>query len=76
MAQRTLIIFKPDCLHRGLVSTLLQSWENKGFRIEQLKVATPTVADMERHYAEHVGKPFYPALITRYSPTRYLITIF
>ncbi len=67
MVERTLIIFKPDCLRRGLVSTLLRKWEDKGFHIEQLKVATPSTADMASHYAEHFGKSFYRALIERYT---------
>ena len=65
--ERTLVIFKPDALQRGMVSKLLRSWERKGLRIVALRLEHASLADMERHYAEHKGKPFYEALVTRMS---------
>jgi nucleoside-diphosphate kinase len=61
--QRTLIIFKPDCVHRRLVGAILQRFEAKGLRIAALKlIAVPRVI-AEHHYAEHKGKPFFEGLI-------------
>jgi nucleoside-diphosphate kinase len=56
--QRTLIIFKPDCLQRRLVGTILQRCEAKGLRMVALKLIRVDRALAERHYAEHQGKPF------------------
>jgi nucleoside-diphosphate kinase len=61
--QRTLIIFKPDCVQRRLVGAILQRCEAKGLRIAALKLIRVDRALAERHYAEHQGKPFFEGLI-------------
>jgi nucleoside-diphosphate kinase len=60
---RTLIIFKPDCLQRRLVGTILQRFEAKGLRLVALKLIRVDRALAEKHYAEHLGKPFFEGLI-------------
>ena len=61
--QRTLIIFKPDCVQRRLVGQILQRFEAKGLRIAALKLMKVDRALGEKHYAEHQGKPFFNGLI-------------
>jgi nucleoside-diphosphate kinase len=61
--QRTLIIFKPDCVQRRLVGTILQRFEAKGLRLAALKLIRVDRALGEKHYAEHKGKPFFEGLI-------------
>lgn len=61
--QRTLIIFKPDCVQRRLVGQILQRFESKGLRIAALKLLKVDRALAEKHYAEHKGKPFYEGLV-------------
>ena len=61
--QRTLIIFKPDCVQRRLVGTILQRFEAKGLRLAALKLIRVDRALGEKHYAEHQGKPFFEGLI-------------
>jgi nucleoside-diphosphate kinase len=61
--QRTLIIFKPDCVQRRLVGSILARFEAKGLRIAALKLIRVDRALAERHYAEHKGKPFFEGLI-------------
>jgi nucleoside-diphosphate kinase len=61
--QRTLIIFKPDCVHRRLVGSLLERFEAKGLRIAALKLMQVDRALGEKHYAEHKGKPFFEGVI-------------
>jgi nucleoside-diphosphate kinase len=60
--ERTLIIFKPDCVQRRLVGQVLARFENKGLNLIALKMIkiTPTLA--KQHYAEHVSKGWYPTL--------------
>ncbi len=62
--QRTLIIFKPDCVQRRLVGAILQRFETKGLRIVALKLIRVNRALGEKHYAEHKGKPFFEGLIS------------
>jgi len=61
--QRTLIIFKPDCVQRRLVGSILERFEAKGLRIAALKLIRVDRGLAERHYAEHQGKPFFGGLI-------------
>ncbi|WP_422926247.1 nucleoside-diphosphate kinase [Singulisphaera sp. PoT] len=61
--QKTLIIFKPDCVQRRLVGQILQRFESKGLRIAGLKLIQVDRALGEKHYAEHQGKPFFEGLI-------------
>ncbi len=62
--QRTLIIFKPDCVQRRLVGAILTRFEAKGLRIAALKLMRVDRAIAEKHYAEHQGKPFFEGLIS------------
>jgi nucleoside-diphosphate kinase len=61
--QRTLIIFKPDCVQRRLVGAILERFESKGLRIVALKLIQVDRGLAEKHYAEHQGKPFFEGLI-------------
>jgi nucleoside-diphosphate kinase len=62
--QRTLILLKPDCVHRRLVGSLLQRFEQKGLRLVGLKFVQASRELAERHYAVHKGKPFYESLLS------------
>ena len=62
MAQKTLIIIKPDGVQRGLVGEIILRLERKGLKIVALKMLQVTHEIARRHYAEHIDKPFYPAL--------------
>ncbi len=61
--QRTLIICKPDCVQRRLVGEVLRRFEAKGLRIAALKFMNVDRLLAERHYAEHLGKPFFESLL-------------
>jgi nucleoside-diphosphate kinase len=60
--ERTLVLFKPDCLQRRLVGRLLSRFEDKGFNLVAMKLMRVTPELAARHYAEHVHKSWYPAL--------------
>ena len=62
MAERTLVFVKPDGVHRGLVGEVISRFERKGLQIIELSVRTLDPEFADRHYAEHVGKPWYPQL--------------
>jgi nucleoside-diphosphate kinase len=61
--QKTLIIFKPDCVQRRLVGTILARFEAKGLRVAALKLLQVEQSLAERHYAEHRERPFFAGLI-------------
>jgi len=60
--ERTFVMFKPDCMERGLLGSILSRFERKGLRLIALKMLRITPDLAKQHYAEHVEKPFYPGL--------------
>ena len=61
-AQRTLVIFKPDAVRRGLVGNILSRFESKGLDIVALELRHIEQSHADAHYAEHVERDFYPPL--------------
>jgi nucleoside-diphosphate kinase len=61
--QKTLILLKPDCVHRRLVGSVLGRFEQKGLRLAGLKLVQAGRDLAEKHYAVHKGKPFYESLL-------------
>lgn len=60
--ERTLILLKPDCVQRRLIGRILSRFEDKGLNLVAMKLIRVSPELAKRHYAEHVSKPFYPAL--------------
>ena len=60
MAERTLVLLKPDAVQRGLVGGIIARLEGRGLKIAGLKMMQMDMALARRHYAEHVDKPFFP----------------
>src|SRR5262245_48140608 len=61
--QQTLVLLKPDCVHRRLVGGLVQRFEQKGLRLAGMKLVQASRSLAEKHYAVHKGKPFYDSLL-------------
>jgi nucleoside-diphosphate kinase len=61
--ERTLILVKPDAFARGLTGEIIARFERKGLALVALKLTTLDRDLAERHYAEHVGKPFFEELV-------------
>ncbi|GAA3686432.1 nucleoside-diphosphate kinase [Arthrobacter ginkgonis] len=61
--ERTLVLVKPDGVQRGLTGTILSRIEAKGYRLAELKQVAASRELLEKHYEEHVGKPFYEPLV-------------
>ena len=61
--EKTLILVKPDGVARGLVGEVISCIEAKGYAIDSLRMLQADRALLEKHYAEHVGKPFYEPLV-------------
>ncbi|ADB15209.1 Nucleoside-diphosphate kinase [Pirellula staleyi DSM 6068] len=60
--QRTLVLLKPDAVQRRLMGRILTRFEDKGLNVIAMKMLRVTPELSAKHYAEHVSKPFYPAL--------------
>jgi nucleoside-diphosphate kinase len=63
LADRTLILIKPDGVRRGLIGTVISRLEARGLRIIAMDLRTLEREVAEVHYGEHVGKPFFGPLI-------------
>lgn len=61
--ERSLIIFKPDCVHRMLVGRILARFEEKGLRLAGMKLQKSPRSQVEKHYEVHKGRPFYDSLV-------------
>ena len=61
--ERTFAALKPDAIKRGLMGKILSRFEDKGYKIIAMKLINVSKDLASKHYAEHVGKPFYDSLI-------------
>ncbi len=60
--EHTFVMLKPDCVQRRLAGRILARFEDKGMNIVAMKMLRISPELSKQHYAEHVSKPFYPAL--------------
>jgi nucleoside-diphosphate kinase len=63
IAQRTLVILKPDAVQRGISGEILARFERRGLRIAALRLVKVERAMAEKHYEVHKGKFFYDDLV-------------
>jgi nucleoside-diphosphate kinase len=61
--ETTLVLVKPDGVQRGLVGEILRRFERKGLQIAGLRLLRLSRDLLERHYADHKSKPFFPGLV-------------
>ena len=61
--ESTLLIVKPDGVRLGLIGEILRRVEDKGLTIDSMRLMTIDRATAERHYDEHVDKPFFGELV-------------
>ncbi len=60
--EKTLIIFKPDCLEQRHVGNVIARFEEAGFAIIGCKMMQLAPALLREHYAHVADRPFYPNL--------------
>ena len=61
--EKTLVLVKPDGVARGLVGEVIGRIEAKGYTVTALRMLQADRALLEKHYAEHQGKPFFEPLV-------------
>ena len=60
--EKTIVLFKPDALHRALVGRIMTRFEQKGLRLVAAKLVQLDDATLEEHYGKYKDKPFFPQL--------------
>lgn len=61
--ERTFILAKPDAVQRGLIGEITLRLERRGLKLVAAKFLQVSRDLAEKHYAVHLGKPFYEGLI-------------
>lgn len=56
-------MIKPDGVQRGLFGEIFSRFEKRGLKVVGLKMLLIDEELASRHYAEHLGKDFYPKLV-------------
>ena len=61
--ERTLSIIKPDAVGKNIIGKIYSRFESNGLQIVASKMARLSDSVAGGFYAEHEGRPFFPALI-------------
>src|SRR5213083_2003477 len=61
--ERTLVLIKPDAMRRRLAGEILARFESRGLELRAARLVVVGRDHAERHYAEHVEKPFFGELV-------------
>lgn len=62
--EKTLVLVKPDGVQRGLIGEILTRLERRGLKLVGMKFMQMSSDLASAHYEAHVGKPFYPGLVS------------
>lgn len=73
--EQTLIVIKPDGFKRQLTGKILARFEEKGFRIRNLKSYNFTKEKAEEFYSVHQDKPFFNELVSFISSNTAVVCI-
>ena len=63
MAERTLVIIKPDCIQRHLAGEVIGRFEKKGLKLVAAKFIQISEEPARQLYDVHRGKPFFEGLV-------------
>ena len=61
--ERTLSIIKPDAVAKNLIGEIYRRFEQGGLRLVAARMLRLSETVAAGFYAEHTGRPFFPALI-------------
>lgn len=60
--EQTLIIIKPDAIHRSLLGEIVNRFERKGLKIIGMKMEKLDEDTLDDHYSHHADKSFFTDL--------------
>jgi nucleoside-diphosphate kinase len=75
MAERTLIIIKPDAVQRHLIGRIISRFEDKGLKIVAAKLMKISEKLARKHYAVHEGKPFFEGAVRYMASSPVLVMV-
>jgi nucleoside-diphosphate kinase len=73
--ERTLVILKPDAIQRGLAGEIITRLEKRGLKIAAAKFMQVSKDLASKHYAVHIGKPFYEGLVKYITSSPVLVMV-
>ncbi len=71
--EKTLVIFKPGTIQRGLIGEIIHRFERKGLQICGLKMIQLTDELLNEHYAHIAERPFFQRVKTAMMATPVLV---
>ena len=75
MADRTLIIVKPDGVQRHFTGEIISRFERKGFKLVAAKFMQISPKLAAKHYAVHKGKPFFEKVVKYLSSAPVMVMV-
>lgn len=75
MAERTLIVIKPDGIQRHLAGEIIKRLEQKGLKLVAAKFMPITEDLARKHYAVHKDKPFFEGVVKYLSSAPSLLMV-
>jgi nucleoside-diphosphate kinase len=63
MAERTLVLIKPDAMQRRMAGEILSRFESRGLTVQAARLVRVDRELAENHYSEHAEKPFFGELV-------------
>lgn len=63
MRERTLVLIKPDAVVNYHIGDIISRYEKEKFDIVAMRMLEMDDCIASKHYAEHVGKPYYQRLV-------------
>ncbi len=74
--EQSLVLIKPDAMHRSLAGTIIGRLETLGLKLVALKMLKLDKSLAKRHYAIHAGKPFFNGLVDYISSAPIVAAVF
>lgn len=73
--EKTLVIFKPSSVARGLVGEVLNRFERKGLVICGMKMMQLDEQLLREHYSHLVDRPFFPLILASMMATPVIVMV-
>lgn len=64
MTEKTIVLLKPDTVHRGLVGSITTRIEQRGYKIIAMKMIRASEDLLKEHYGHLASKPFFPEIVS------------
>ena len=75
MAERTLVIIKPDGIQRHLAGEIIGRFERKGLKLVAARFVQISEEVAREHYKVHQGKPFFEGVVKYLSSAPVLLMV-